>query len=180
MNQDLQIVTTVTMDLYEHLNAVSYLLFQKKKNWIYCSFCTIFFVAYYGFLYSYTDNKMALLCAGPIFLAILLVTIYFRCNTKSVAKRLAKRAMTVTRNTNALIRYTFYPDHLMIETSQSVTNNGYDEIKFLAETSEYFFLVLSNGNAHSVKKSNLGPDNIDIFRKYMYQKTGLTFQQINY
>ncbi len=180
MQQDLQIITKVTPNLYEHLNATSYVLFRRKKAFLSCGVGFLLLFCYLLIVYMAGEDGLAFFLFGTLLIIGTAIATFYRCSTKNIAKRLSKRALAITKNENASIRYTFYPDHLFVESSRSTVTNGYNEIQVLAETSEYYFLFISLRNAHSIKKSNLGAGNVDVFRTYMQDKTGLQFQQVKY
>ncbi|MDO5519915.1 MAG: YcxB family protein [bacterium] len=180
MNQELQVITQVSEELYEHLNAASYILYRKKKTIAYCISSVSLILCYLSILFFMNEDGWFILGMGSILLITTTVFFIFRCNTKSVARRLAKRAMMFCNDPNASIRYTFYPDHMDIETSNTRNQNHYNEIIEVVETSKFFFLYLTNMNAHSIKKSNLGNYNCSLFRKYVEEKTGLPVKSIKY
>ncbi|MDO5294465.1 MAG: YcxB family protein [bacterium] len=180
MEQDIQVVTQVSEELYEHLNASSYILYRRKNTIRYCAFSIGLIICYLAILFITNGDGWFILGIGSVLLITTIVFFVFRCNTKSVARRLAKRAMTFSNDPNAAIRYTFYPDHMLIETSTIKNTNGYRDIIEVVETSKYFFLYLTNMNAHSIKKSNLGDYNCNLFRKYMEAKTGLPVKPVKY
>ena len=180
MEYDLQVTTHVTENLYQHLNAATYILFQKSKLKRYILFTGVLFFLYtLGIYWIYKDVLLTTIIG--CFLVIALIVMYcLRANVKFVSKRNAKRCQKYSKNPFPRIRYTFYPDCMYIETPTNRVKTNYNTIIELAETKEYFMLYVTRVGAHTIKKSNLGPSNLDLFREYMETKTGITCKQINY
>lgn len=180
MQPDLVITTHADYELYEHLNAACYMLYRKKRSYIITIVATIVLGFYLGFTSYLENDKFLLYVLTPIWIVVFLGLSLFLMRTSAIAKRAAKRSVKFSQNAFASIQYVFFQDHMEIASENAQLQTPYNQIETLAETSKFYLLFTNRVNAHCVRKKDLGPSNVNLFREYMQDKTGRSFQQLKY
>ena len=180
MEPDLVIFTQADYELYEHLNAACYSLYRKKNAYVFMILSTLCLGWYLGFGAYQVQNMFYLWVITPLCMAFFIILSLWIIRTSSVAKRAAKRSIKRAPNASLCVQYAFFPRHMTGMTPTSSLSTEYTGIRALAETSKFYMIFTNKSSAHCIRKRDLGPSNVELFRTYMQDKTNLVFRQIKY
>lgn len=73
---------------------------------------------------------------------------------------------------------TFYSDHYLVKTAAAESKWQYDKILALAETGDYFLLVMGKNHAMALEKASLEGGGISEFCRFIEEKSGHKIQNI--
>lgn len=72
----------------------------------------------------------------------------------------------------------FYPDHYLVKTAAAETRWQYEKILALAETRDYYVLVVGKNHAMAIEKTTLEGGSISEFCRFLEEKSGHKIQNV--